>query len=221
MTQPDFNEKTGELKRGDTAVVLTARQRLLFAAIGVDFIATTRLVFKTKIPHSQIGVLMVAFRARLKGLGIAIESKRGSGYRRVVGAMPAKWQPDIPPPVTIENLSLRRKHNRKQNAVTPLRPWTSEEVERGVAMRLDDDMDWDEIAAALGRKSITTVHDKVSREIAKRERGTGVAVIRVGRLTPDQIETRDRRRAGYDARDFTSSFFGDPPKGFSALDRKS
>lgn len=40
------------------------------------------------------------------------------------------------------------------------------------------------------------------------------------KVTPGQIEDRDRRAQGYDARDFTSSFFGDPPRGFSALDKR-
>jgi hypothetical protein len=35
-----------------------------------------------------------------------------------------------------------------------------------------------------------------------------------------QISERDQRRAAADRRDFTGAFFGDPPPGYSELDKK-
>lgn len=45
-------------------------------------------------------------------------------------------------------------------------------------------------------------------------------VVSAQRLTPDQVAERDARYLASLKRNQTQAFFGDPPPGFSALDRK-
>lgn len=92
---------------------------------------------------------------------------------------------------------------------------SSAELDRAVAMRIDDDMDWSDIAAAFACDP-HRVAVQVGIEIKRRGNDGKVTGIK---CTPAQMQERDERRNGYAARDITASLFGDPPRGFSALDK--
>lgn len=95
-------------------------------------------------------------------------------------------------------------------------PWTQQEI--GNAMVLyDDDHAIEDIAEVLGR-SVESVRAKVHTELNKRQVAAG-HTRENSKISPDQEAERLARRIGYDARDFTSAVLGDPPRGFSALDR--
>lgn len=95
-------------------------------------------------------------------------------------------------------------------------PWTQTEIDLCMAMH-EDDYGPEDIAIRL-RRSVTSIQSKIrcALELRRREEGGSVSK----RISAKQEDERDRRKAGYDARDMTSTFFGDPPRGFSALDKQ-
>lgn len=97
-------------------------------------------------------------------------------------------------------------------------PWSAQEIENCMAL-YDDDLAIEDIAVALGR-GIEATRERVYIELRKRHAGEKGCAWLSGKITPEQEAERLKRRDGYDARDITSTFFGDPPRGFSALDKQ-
>lgn len=96
-------------------------------------------------------------------------------------------------------------------------PWTDTEVERLLFLH-DDGWGVEDIAVKLAR-TINAVTERIGRELHRRGREQGTARIN-GRVSDRQEHERQRRAEGYDARDLTGVAFGDPPRGFSALDQR-
>lgn len=108
MTDFTFNEKTGELRRGDDAVIVLNRlhSRLLWFVIVAngtlsDTAIATHLGSELTVPlWREISRL----NDRIKKLGMKIAPRFGDRYGSkylVVGDMP-KWQPKIAAPVVLE-----------------------------------------------------------------------------------------------------------------------
>jgi hypothetical protein len=95
--------------------------------------------------------------------------------------------------------------------------WSQAEIDRCMLMH-DDDYSPEDIAVAL-RRSRTSVEAKIRCSLERRRREEGI-IGRTSRISQSQEDERQRRKAGNDARDVTATFFGDPPRGFSALDKR-
>ena len=212
----DFNAKTGVLSRDGIVVTLKPRHVRLFAALnaaGIDlYVKTDVLAEHIDVPQPQIGVEVHHLRLRLVKLAIEIQAKRLHGYRIVVHQI-TKWQPNIPPPVRLEG----ETHSRAKPCYrTESIPWTSAEINRLMTMH-DDGVHFTVIARAL-RRGAKPVLSKIRYELDRRVRDNKAPAR--AKIAPQQEAERLLRRDGYDARDITSTFFGDPPRGFSALDQK-
>ena len=95
------------------------------------------------------------------------------------------------------------------------RPWTDHEVARAEAMRASGHS-YNAIDIALGRY-VGATQQKFGQlgTPSRPERPVG------GMRAPDHVlAERDRRLALLDQRTPTQAFFGDPPPGYSALDRQ-
>lgn len=100
------------------------------------------------------------------------------------------------------------------------KPWTPEDIARAVALKLEDGLEDYEIAEELQRP-LSSVINKMNEEIQRWRRDQGQRIRGYGATVPAHVlAERDRRRDAYDERDTTGQFFNDPPKGYSALDRK-
>lgn len=112
--------------------------------------------------------------------------------------------------------------------------WSPSMLERLLRLRDEQGKGWHEIAETLGRPhkacSARYWHEeyKRRRDRAAARAGNGEQIGEVHappRYMPAVvdarlIEDRDRRAEAAESRNFTSTFFGDPPPGYSALDRK-
>lgn len=109
----------------------------------------------------------------------------------------------------------QRKSSSGRKGVPDRQFWTADDIESAMAM-FDDDLGFEDIARALGRSveatKVRIYLEQYKARIAAGNRRTSV--------DPSLEAERVRRRDGYDARDLTSTFFGDPPRGFSALDKQ-
>jgi len=94
--------------------------------------------------------------------------------------------------------------------------WQAEDVIALMDMRDRRGMEWKAIAEALGR----TEAQCVARWHYGRPHHNASYVVASHKCSDEQLAEREARKAGYDARDLNSQFFGDPPLGFSALDRR-
>jgi hypothetical protein len=101
----------------------------------------------------------------------------------------------------------------------PRRPWTDHEVARAKAMRAAGhsytaiDIALDRYVGATQQKLTYGLKHVAAR--AERDHTTG------GLRAPDCVlADRDARAAALDRRTPTQEFFGDPPPGYSALDRQ-
>lgn len=96
------------------------------------------------------------------------------------------------------------------------RSWTWKDNARFLAM-FDDGYGVEDIALEFGVARTTAVA-RLATLRAQRQAILGEG--RSSRAGPAQLLERDKRKAASYQRDFTAEFFGDPPPGFSALDRK-
>lgn len=97
--------------------------------------------------------------------------------------------------------------------------WTPAEVERLRYLRDKEALSWSEIAADLGietsAKCAAKYHDGAIRKRGEASKGP----VRLQASTEMLIE-RELREAARERRSLTGHFCGDPPVGFSALDRR-
>lgn len=100
----------------------------------------------------------------------------------------------------------------------PRRPWISSEVERAKILRAEGHSDL-EIDRRLNRRPGST-NLKLAVKVPVRhnpEGGPNTGSIRA----PDHVlAERDARKEAADRRDLTARFCGDPPKGYSELERR-
>jgi hypothetical protein len=96
------------------------------------------------------------------------------------------------------------------------KPWTAHELVRAKAMR-NNNLSYAEIDRRLGRRTGSTQgkFDYIASQNAKEPHIAGSM-----RAPEFVLAERDKRSAAADLRDQTATFFGDPPPGYSALDRK-
>lgn len=98
-------------------------------------------------------------------------------------------------------------------------PWPDAEVARLMRLRLDLGWSWAEIALELGRTE-SGVKSRFKYEQHSREvKAPSVPFVR--EPVPDSVLADQARRLTAGARDLAGSVFGDPPRGFSALDRRA
>jgi len=86
-------------------------------------------------------------------------------------------------------------------------------------LRLVEGRSWDEIATALGRTE-SGVKSKFKYQLHQRE-VKAPAVPFVREPVPSEVLLEQAKRLTATARDLAGSVFGDPPRGFSALDRRT
>ncbi len=94
--------------------------------------------------------------------------------------------------------------------------WTAADDARALALDADD-LGYEDIAIEMG---ITPGSVRARLEKLRYAGRTKAEPKRYGFLSPALIAERDARKAAYDRRDQTATFFGDPPIGFSALDQR-
>lgn len=98
-------------------------------------------------------------------------------------------------------------------------PWPEPEVERLFHLRLVLGWSWAEIAGELGRTE-SGVKSKLKYEQASRAiKSPSVPFVR--EPVPCEVLAEQARRVCAGARDLAGAVFGDPPRGFSALDRRT
>lgn len=97
--------------------------------------------------------------------------------------------------------------------------WTGEEVERLFRLRVQLGWDWAAIACDLGRTE-SGVKSKFKYVLFQK---TVASPTLPGQRDPipDSVLAEQARRVVARARDLAGSVFGDPPIGFSALDKRS
>lgn len=101
---------------------------------------------------------------------------------------------------------------KKRKRLIQRRRWTTTEVENALAL-FEDGHGYEDIAVILGRPA-TAIKSKLEDLRYRNSPATA------GRASAELLSARDERRHAYDARDLTALICGDPPKGFSALDRR-
>ncbi len=98
-------------------------------------------------------------------------------------------------------------------------PWPDAEVGRLMHLRLVLGWGWAEIAVELGRTE-SGVKSKFKYESHERSvRAPSVPFVR--EPVPESVLVEQARRLTASARDLAGAVFGDPPRGFSALDRRT
>lgn len=101
----------------------------------------------------------------------------------------------------------------------PMRRWTDDEIARMIEMREVQHMRWSEIDAALKRPlgGSSIKYESLRRpklpSIHQNDAGGRITV------SVDQESERLARRQAATRRDLTAEVFGDPPPGFTALDK--
>lgn len=108
--------------------------------------------------------------------------------------------------------------------------WREQEIQTLVYMRETQKKDWPEIAKALDRTagacSVFYSNHKTGqrwrRDIDRKNRAARLQLepLTLAKAPPDLLEEREARNAAAHNRTLTASVFGDPPPGFSALDKK-
>lgn len=104
MTHPDFafDKKTGELRRGGKIVPLCKLHAEIFVMHqDGDVLSTKDVADRLHIPFHDTQYAISCVQKRLRKIGLDLAGVSGRGRRFVVNDMP-KWQPTIPPPITIE-----------------------------------------------------------------------------------------------------------------------
>lgn len=97
--------------------------------------------------------------------------------------------------------------------------WSREELGTLVFMREDRGATWREISAAIPGRSPAQCEQRYSygRHSTSTEARYATSY---HKCSETQLAEREARLAGYDARNFSEAWQGDPPRGFSALDRR-
>lgn len=98
-------------------------------------------------------------------------------------------------------------------------PWTTEEVDRLFHLRLRLGWDWSAVALDLGRTE-SGVKSKFKAVVFARSTATAIRVADRDPI-PDSVLNEQARRLCAVARDLTGLVMGDPPRGFSELDKRS
>lgn len=108
--------------------------------------------------------------------------------------------------------------------------WRDREIETLVYMRETQKKDWPEIAKALDRTpgacSVFYSNHKTGqrwrRDIDRKHRAARLQLepLTLSKAPPDRLEEREARYAAAALRTQTQILLGDPPPGFSALDKK-
>lgn len=106
-------------------------------------------------------------------------------------------------------------------------PWTDADDDQLLNLRRDEHKEFEDIAVLLRRtKDACQVRYSIVlkrrglRGRRKAETAREFAGASLSQLAaPETIRDRDRRAELRGQQDFTSSFFGDPPPGYSALDK--
>lgn len=104
-----------------------------------------------------------------------------------------------------------------------LNTWSLEDVALLLKLRDDDKLEWELICPHFPNRRPAQVIARYHYATRHKPGGSARYVLQMPertRVTPQQAAERAARAAGYDARDITQSFFGDPPVGFSALERR-
>ena len=97
--------------------------------------------------------------------------------------------------------------------------WSEEQKAKLMRMRLVEGRDWDEIAVELGR-SVPAVKSKFKYEAFQQQKLRQVSEsVTSDRTVPRDVVAEQVRRLSAPSRDIAGAVFGDPPVGFSALDR--
>ncbi|HYM33364.1 MAG TPA: SANT/Myb-like DNA-binding domain-containing protein [Candidatus Cybelea sp.] len=131
---------------------------------------------------------------------------------------------------TVDNCKVNLTKFRKKQGIARKQapPWSAEEDSTLIQARQIDRKPWKEVAAIVGRpegaciarRDILSARDKAIEGPRRHNRGKG--------QTPPAVITIDDKAAAASlayararaARDLTASLMGDPPPGYSALDRK-
>lgn len=110
--------------------------------------------------------------------------------------------------------------------IKPQRAWTKDELDFLVDMRENHQMKFIDIAEHFpGRtrkqcesryRALVLVRDGVLPEPESMRASSALAA----RISDEALKDRDARKAASEARSFTQTFCGDPPIGYSALDRR-
>ena len=97
-------------------------------------------------------------------------------------------------------------------------PWPDAEVARLMHLRFVLGWGWGQIAVELGRTE-SSVKSRFKYEQHSRDvKAPSVPFVR--EPIPDGVLREQARRLTATARDLAGAVFGDPPRGFSALDRR-
>ena len=98
------------------------------------------------------------------------------------------------------------------------RPWTATDVARAWRM-WERGFTYADIALVLGRKA-KSVEAKIHYERYRGERRIHLENAGASRAPDFVLADRERRQEAKARRDTTAVFFGDPPPGYSALDKR-
>jgi hypothetical protein len=98
------------------------------------------------------------------------------------------------------------------------RPWTSDELQGAKGLRAQG-FGYAEIDRALNRRPGSTCL-KLTCTAPAPAAPSNQHIVGSIRAPDHVLAERDARREAADRRDFTSTFFGDPPPGYSARDRR-
>lgn len=98
--------------------------------------------------------------------------------------------------------------------------WTQAEIDRAVAMHAAGASNA-KIGAAVGRSREAVYHFFWRRELLLSAVDQSLLLVEPRpKLSAEQITERERRIAARDQRSLTAELMGDPPPGFSELDRR-
>lgn len=110
-------------------------------------------------------------------------------------------------------------HSEAFERTTIPQAWSDEEIAKLMRLRLNVGLDWSEIALELGRTE-SGVKSKFKYVSYLREvKAPSVPFVR--EPIPAGVLAEQARRLAAPARDLAGAIFRDPPKGFSALDRRA
>jgi hypothetical protein len=103
-------------------------------------------------------------------------------------------------------------------------PWNDAEDAKLVKAREVDHKSWKEVAEITGRTVLACIarmdHLRALRGIVKRHKHSSKGMVLPVKVDPLAIASSAAYAMAKNRRDLTASVFGDPPPGYSALDRK-
>jgi len=98
--------------------------------------------------------------------------------------------------------------------------WSTEEISKLMHLRAQLGWDWCAIAVELGRTE-SGVKSKYKYVLHERSCAKAPSLPGGREPIPETVLVEQARRLAAAARDLAGAVFGDPPRGFSALDRRS